>query len=543
MGKLQQIPDLLQVARKRFGIEAFRPGQEEAIRAVLSGRDTLAVLPTGHGKSAIYQLAALLLPGPTVVISPLIALQREQAQGLQAQDVGGAAVLNSTIGVTARREAFEELQSGELEFIFLAPEQLQREEVLQQLLAAQPSLFVVDEAHCISEWGHDFRPDYLRLGAVIEELGHPVVLALTATAAEPVREEIIERLGMRQPELLVRDMDRPNIFLRVHVCRDDDHKLRALLEAVEQAATPGIIYAATRRHTEELVDALAERGIKACAYHGGMNKGEREEVQAEFMEGRAPVIVATSAFGMGVDKPDVRFVYHFEASSSLDAYYQEIGRAGRDGERAEALLFYQPKDLNLHKFFAAGGQLDSDELQQLAALVQAEGELELEALQEQVALSNDKLTKALAKLEDQGVLENAADGVVSAAEGAPDPEQAAQAVVEEQKRHHVRLLRKLEQMRAYAELRDCRRQYLLDYFGEKSKPCGFCDNCEHGLPERRPASAERPFPLKTRVVHKEWGQGVVMSYDGDHVSVLFDEQGEKVLAVEYAMAHGLLNRG
>jgi ATP-dependent DNA helicase RecQ len=326
----------------------------------------------------------------------------------------------------------------------------------------------------------------------------------------------------------------------VQICRDDDYKLRALLEQVERADGPGIIYAATRRHTEEVVEALAERGIKACAYHGGMSKGERDAVQADFMEGRAPLIVATSAFGMGVDKPDVRFVYHFEASNSLDAYYQEIGRAGRDGQRAEALLFYQPKDLNLHKFFAAGGQLDPGELQELVELVQAEGELVLETLQEQVELANGKLTKALAKLEDHGALAHAADGTVSATSGAVDPEQAAQAVIQEQERQRQHLLRKLERMRVYAELRDCRRQYLLDYFGEESAACGFCDNCERGLPEPKSLDEERPFPLKTRVAHAEWGKGVVMGYDGDHVTILFDELGEKVLSVDYAIDHQLL---
>lgn len=532
--------DLRSVARDHFGIASFRPGQEEAIRALIDGRDTLAVLPTGHGKSAIYQVAAVVIPGPTVVVSPLIALQREQANGLQEHDgAGGAAVVNSSVGITAQREAFDELEQGDLEFIFLAPEQLHREEVLNHLREAGPSLFVVDEAHCISEWGHDFRPDYLRLGAVVEELGHPAVLALTATASPPVREEIVERLNMREPLVIVRDMDRPNIFLAVEPCRDEDRKKRALFERLEQADGAGIVYVATRRHAEELADALGERNIKAGVYHGGMGKAARDEAQAEFMEGRVAVMVATSAFGMGVDKPDVRFVFHYDICNSIDACYQEIGRAGRDGEPADAVLFYQPKDLNLHKFFAAGGQLDADELTEVAEAVRAEGAVDAETLQETIALSNSKLTKAVAQLEEQGVLQVAANGDVEAV-AAGDPSDAARAAVERQEERHRQLLLRLERMRVYAELRDCRRQYLLDYFGEWSEPCGFCDNCKRGLPAQEPPRDDRPFPVKTRVAHKEWGKGVVMGYDGDHMTVLFDELGEKVLKVEFVIEHGLL---
>lgn len=231
------MPDIHRIARERFGIEAFRPGQEAAIRALLAGRDTLVIMPTGGGKSAIYQVAAAALPGPTVVISPLIALQQDQAESL-ADDSGGAAVVNSTVAVGEWREAFSDLRAGDLEFLFLAPEQLRREKVLARLHAAKPSLFVVDEAHCIGEWGYDFRPDYLALGDAIETLGHPTVLALTATATPAMRDEIVARLRMREPKRIVLGFDRPNIALGVRFCKSEADKQKQLLHEVAQAPAP-----------------------------------------------------------------------------------------------------------------------------------------------------------------------------------------------------------------------------------------------------------------------------------------------------------------
>src|SRR4051794_35259157 len=317
-------------AREVFGFEELRPGQKEAVERVLDGRDTLAVMSTGYGKSAIYQIAAMLIPGPTVVVSPLIALQSDQVTELEREGAGGAAAVSSFVPEGARREALEELSEGSLEFLFLSPEQLANDEVLGDVAAARPSLFVVDEAHLISEWGHDFRPEYLHLGAVAEAIGRPPILALTATAAPPVRDEIIERLGMRSPEVLVRGFDRPNIRFaveRFHRARD---KRRALVERVAEAVKPGIVYAATRRLATELADELSAAGVSAVAYHGGMGRRARTEAQEAFMADRVEVVVATTAFGMGVDKPNVRFVFHSEPSESVDAYYQEVGRAGRD---------------------------------------------------------------------------------------------------------------------------------------------------------------------------------------------------------------------
>src|SRR3954468_5910347 len=271
-------------AREILGFEALRPGQREAIESVLAGRDTLAVLSTGSGKSAIYQIAGLLTDGATVVVSPLIALQRDQVDALRERALG-AAQLNSSVPESERAEALAELAEAALEFLFLAPEQLANAEVLDELAASRPSLIVVDEAHCISEWGHDFRPEYLRLGTAIEALGHPPVLALTATAAPPVRDEILQRLGLRDAELVVRGFDRPNIDLAVERFHDERHKDRALLDAVIDAPKPGIVYAATRKRTEELAAALVEGGADARAYHAGLKASEREAAQEAFMDG------------------------------------------------------------------------------------------------------------------------------------------------------------------------------------------------------------------------------------------------------------------
>src|SRR5215217_6040009 len=353
MGEMDEIA---QAARKRLGFEKLRPGQADAIDALVAGRDTLVVMATGAGKSAIYQIAGWLIDGATLVISPLISLQRDQIENIEDEQPGEAAAIDASVSETRREERLEELTDEELEFLFLAPEQLAREETVERLAGANVSLLVVDEAHCISEWGHDFRPDYLRIGGLVEALGSPTLLALTATASPPVREEIVERLRMDDPEQIVRGFDRPNIRLEVDRHHDDAAKRRALLARAKALGGPGIIYVATRRLADELAAELAEDGVSALAYHAGLSGRLREEAQEGFMGDDLDVVVATTAFGMGVDKPNVRFVLHHDPSESVDSYYQEIGRAGRDDAPAEAVLFYRTQDLGLRRFFAAGAR-------------------------------------------------------------------------------------------------------------------------------------------------------------------------------------------
>jgi ATP-dependent DNA helicase RecQ len=525
------------LARERFGFEELRPGQRQAIEAAVAGRDVLAVMPTGSGKSAIYQLASLLVPGPCVVVSPLVSLQRDQVASLEEADVEAAA-LNSSLPAAERREALEDLEDDELEFLFLAPEQLANEEVLARLQRARPALLVVDEAHCVSEWGHDFRPEYLRLGTAIELLGRPTVIALTATAAPPVREEIVARLGLDDPELVVRGFDRPNLRLSVEHHHDEKTKDEALLEAVAAAPRPGLVYAATRRRSEELAEALRERGVEAHAYHAGLAASEREQAQTGFMEDEVDVIVATTAFGMGIDKPNVRFVLHADISESLDAYYQEIGRAGRDGEPAEATLFYRSEDVGLRRFFASGG-VDGDTLQQVAERVaDADGLVDAAELKEDTGLTDSKLALALGRLEDVGAAKVLPSGdVVAGDEDASTDELVARAAdADERRRAHERS--RVEMMRGYAEVRDCRREYLLNYFGEAFEaPCGRCDNCEAGIVAD---DAEMPFPLGSAVEHGEWGAGVVQRYEGDKITVLFEELGYKTLALPLVVESGVL---
>src|SRR4051794_8431752 len=333
-------------ARATLGHRKLLPGQADAIREITSGRDTLAILPTGGGKSAIYQLAALAIDGPTVVISPLIALQRDQLEGLRELDLPAAA-LNSSVAASERESAIAGFERGELEFLLLAPEQLSDGDTLRRVRAGGPSLLVVDEAHCVAEWGRDFRPDYRRIGAVAAELGRPPILALTATASPLLRTEIIERLGLREPAVVVRGFDRPNLTLGVEPHPDATGKRRAVVDRVGRLEGSGIVYAATRAASEALARDLVDAGVAAAAYHAGLRAHDRSAVQDAFMSGDHRVIVATTAFGMGFDKADVRFVLHHDVAESLDAYHQEIGRAGRDGEAAEVTLFYRAEDLGI----------------------------------------------------------------------------------------------------------------------------------------------------------------------------------------------------
>ena len=529
------------IMREKFGFADFRPGQEAAIRSVLDGHDTLAVLPTGLGKSMIYQMAEQVLHGPTVIISPLIALQRDQVESIEESNVGKAALVNSTMRESKREEVLQDLEKGELNYLFLAPEQFSNEDTLQQIKAACPALFVVDEAHCISEWGHDFRPEYLRLGAIVEAIGRPTILALTATAAPTVREEIIERLGMREPQVIVQGFDRPNIWLGVETFREEHDKKKALIERVAETEKPGIVYAATRKHAEDIAETLRTHEVKAAFYHAGMRPHEREEVQEQFMTDEIEVIVATTAFGMGIDKPNVRFVFHYDISDSVDSYYQEIGRAGRDGNDAKAILFYRPEDMRIHRFFAGCGHIDVDQVEQVAQVVQESKEpVVLRELSERTHLSRSKLAEALSRLQEAGVVKTLGSGEIIAGNEEIALDEAIEQVIKEHESRRQYDKSRLDMMVGYAEVQDCRREYLLNYFGEEIDDlCGFCDNCDAGITVAEDEE-NMPFPINTKVSHTTWGDGLVLRYEGDKMVVLFESVGYKTLATEIAVENNLL---
>jgi len=449
------------VAKRLLGFTSFRPGQEEAVSALLAGQDTVFVAPTGYGKSAVCQIAGSLRPGRTVIVSSHTAPQNGPAESIAP---GGRV---------------ERFGNGDAECLSFAPEQLCKRETVRWLKATGVALFAVDQAHCVSQWGHDFYPGFLELARAIESLGHPATLAMTSAASNEVRAEIVERLGLHEPRIVVRGFDRPNISLRVDTFASENEKVEAVLRRVEFADKPGIVYVATHHHAESIAGELSDRGVETIAYHGGMKAKERNFIRNRFMNGDAPVVVATNAFGMEVDKPDIRFVYHADVSESLDAYYQEMGRSGGDGKPAEAVLFYRPHDISAQRYKTGAGKVDARQLEAVAhVLVNTGAPKTSERLSRETGIPPRKLTNILHKFEDAGAAHKLASGQISL-EGKQSAAEMAEAVARQQELLKQLRNRRLEQMREYAEIRGCRREYLLRSFGEDyAGPCGNCDRCE-----------------------------------------------------------------
>ncbi len=370
--------------RETFGFDAFRPGQEDAVRAAIGppARDVLVVMPTGAGKSLCYQLPALVRDDLTLVVSPLVSLMQDQVEALAKIAPGRVALVNAQRDAAANREALERATSGELRLLYVAPERFSSAPFLQAIRDTKIGLFVVDEAHCVSQWGHDFRPDYFRLADAARWLQAEAIIASTATATPQVADDIVQRLGLQDPVRVATGFDRPNLSFAVLPCASTQAKHRHIAAALAQpGATPAIVYAGTRAGTEKLAGTLSGNlDGSVAAYHAGLGREQRADVQRRFMDGRLDVVVATNAFGMGIDKADVRTVCHESVPGSIEAYYQEAGRAGRDGRPARALLFAEGRDKGLHVFFIQRSEVSDEAIATVARRLQmraAEGRYDL----------------------------------------------------------------------------------------------------------------------------------------------------------------------
>jgi ATP-dependent DNA helicase RecQ len=539
--------------------ERFLPGQREALEAVLAGRDVVAVLPTGGGKTLVYQLAGSLREGTTVIATPLIALMQDQVRRLQEDAGAVVGALTSAVRGSQRAALLAELAAGELSFLFATPEQLARDDVRDALTDAPVTLFCVDEAHCISEWGFDFRPAYRELAATSRAMGRPPVLAMTATAPEAVRRDVAAELALEDPVLVARGFDRRNLHFAVRHVTDPERRDRELAQLLEEIQTPAVVYCTTRREAQETALALLELGIAAGHYHGGMERGVRDEVQSAFLTqegGMLDVLCATSAFGMGIDKPDIRSVVHRTMPDSLEAYWQEAGRAGRDGQPADCVMLYRREDRAVHEHLHRRSRPAESTVAKMVYLFsqtrRATPEAEVLA---HVCDAADVARSGAASLAEDlhrfGYLLRFKSGV----RWQGDPADAMEDIAE----HHAVQVQieqsRLSMVTAYAESTSCRRRYLLNYLGDDypAELCLRCDNCLRKA-EQRPledwdldAQQERleadrsgPFSSGAVVTHPQWGAGVVQRVEGEVLVVRFDSVGYRSMHAPTVMERGLL---
>jgi ATP-dependent DNA helicase RecQ len=473
----------------RFGHEDFQKGQWEPISAVLGGRDALVVMPTGSGKSLVYQLPALMLSGLTVVVSPLIALMKDQQDKLSACGVDALA-MHSHLNTSEARETARQVEEGEGEILYLTPERFKDREFFDRLLTRQVSLLVVDEAHCVSQWGHDFRPDYLTLGSVVPRLGRTPILALTATATQEVRDDIIRQLGMRDPHITITGFARPNLRFEVKRTVNERMKDQELEQILGDATGVGVVYCATVREAQRLYERLSPT-VPVGLYHGKMAAADRKEMQDRFMADEFRAMIATNAFGLGIDKQDLRFVVHYHFPGSVESYYQEAGRSGRDGLPATCTILYRVEDSRVQSYFLGGKYPDVEEAAKVAIVlerVQLGERVLLDDLAQQSGVPRRKAKIVLVLLKRHGLVREYRGGAWERLQEQrlTDVDLSADLTDYEQRRLQDRA--KLRAMVAYCQSAQCRTRFILQYFGEPTDEtweCGVCDMCTQPVPTRR----------------------------------------------------------
>jgi ATP-dependent DNA helicase RecQ len=523
---MHSLADALTSLRAHFGFDDFREGQREVIAAILEGKDAVVVMPTGSGKSLCYQLPAMMLGGATVVVSPLIALMKDQVDALRSRQLP-ATFINSSIAPSEQRNRIEALRRGQFKLVYVAPERFRSSHFVAAIQSIGVSLFAVDEAHCISTWGHDFRPDYLRLKGVLQSLGAAQTLALTATATPYVRSDIIQQLGLRKPETFVSGFDRPNLSIDVVQTESEREKVARINRLAKTHDGSGIVYASTRKAVEQVAGRLEQEGLRVASYHAGMSDSVRVKAQEDFMAGRAQMIVATNAFGMGIDKPDIRFVAHYQMPGSIEAYYQEIGRAGRDGLPSSCVLLFNYADKNTHDFFIEGSYPNAQTIRLVYEALVSTGlkriDLSTSEISKRTATGNEMAVQsALYLLERAGHIERLAPSSFSSVSryaesgGVSSAVGAARTGAGARRARHIVMLdstpatnlrvnpadvarrsalerRKLREMIDFCYTEHCYRAHILDYFGDRhhARQCGTCGNCAPNTEVRaRLSSAE-----------------------------------------------------